>query len=140
MAFSFSNFFGTDELDQRQTTQTADNQAVSSSAGRPKPAKVVDMSGRSTASNHIALFEPRIYSDVKEIAAQLLDNQAVIVNFDKLDEQSSKRIVDFLTGAVFAISGEIKRVGETIFLCTPNNFEITGDLSTKFDQNSSTFN
>jgi cell division inhibitor SepF len=141
MAFSFSNFFGTDELDNQPTQQQTADKTVSSpsSVNGRRPAKVVDMSGRSASTNHIALFEPRIYSDVKGIAQQLLENQAVIINFDKLDDQSSKRIVDFLTGTVFAISGEIKRVGDTIFLCTPNNFEVSGDLSSRFDQDSSAF-
>ncbi|MGV0168826.1 cell division protein SepF [Furfurilactobacillus sp. WILCCON 0119] len=140
MAFSFSNFFGTEEMDEPTSqTQSMPRSTASASNMNTKrtAAKVVDMAGRSAAPTHIALFEPRIYSDVKGIAQQLIENQAVIVNFEKLDDESSKRIVDFLTGTVFAISGEIKRVGETIFLCTPNNFEISGDLSTRFDQNSS---
>ncbi|GAB6092319.1 cell division protein SepF [Furfurilactobacillus curtus] len=140
MAFSFSNFFGMEETDATVNNSTASQSPrPTSTGGTRRPAKVVDMAGRSAIANHISLFEPRIYSDVKEIAQQLLESQAVIVNFDKLDDQSSRRMVDFLTGAVFAISGEIKRVGDTIFLCTPNSFEVSGDLTAQFDQNGHNF-
>ncbi|WP_252898895.1 cell division protein SepF [Secundilactobacillus odoratitofui] len=79
--------------------------------------------------NKIALFEPRLYADVQEIASQLLNQQAVIVNFARIDDATGRRIVDFLTGTVFAIDGDIERVGDAIFLCTPKNFEVSGDLS-----------
>jgi cell division inhibitor SepF len=79
----------------------------------------------------IELYEPRIYSDAKEVGRNLLDNTAVLVNFTHLDASDAKRIVDFLTGLVFAINGEIKRVGDQIFLVTPANFEVSGALANK---------
>ncbi len=64
----------------------------------------------------IMLFEPRIFSDVKAIAGKLLAEQA-------------HRVVDFLSGVVFAVDGEIQRIGEQIFLCTPHDFEVEGNLT-----------
>lgn len=58
------------------------------------------MQGGKSVNSKIALFEPKIYSDVKEIATQLLKNQAVIINFDHVDDEMARRIVDFLTGTV----------------------------------------
>lgn len=77
----------------------------------------------------IVVFEPRVYSEVQEIADLLLSNQSVILNFTRIEEDQAKRIVDFLTGTIYAISGDIQRVGEEIFLCTPKNVEIDGVLS-----------
>jgi len=92
--------------------------------------KVVSInSTRPTESSKISLFEPRIYSDVKEIASQLLNNRAIIVNFTQMDTASAKRIVDFLNGTVYAIDGAIERVGDQIFLCTPHNYEVSGNLT-----------
>ena len=80
-------------------------------------------------SSQIALYEPRLYADVKQIASQLLNDRAVIVNFSQMDGKVASRIVDFLNGTVFAIDGDIKRIGKEIFLCTPKNFEVSGNLS-----------
>ena len=77
--------------------------------------KVVSMNSVRQRSSKIALYEPRLYADVKQIADQLLNDRAVIV--------------DFLNGTVFAINGDIKRIGKEIFLCTPKNFEVSGNLS-----------
>ncbi|MFD1483725.1 cell division protein SepF [Lacticaseibacillus baoqingensis] len=100
----------------------------------PKPAafrgnKVVAMSQPTEKTAKIVVYEPRIYSDAKEIGSHLLNNKAVVVNFDRIDGDAATRIVDFLTGLVFAIHGEIKRIGEQIFLVTPANFQIDGSLA-----------
>ncbi len=71
----------------------------------------------------------------KKVGKSLLENKAVIVNFTRIEATQATRIVDFLTGAVFAINGEIQRVGDQIFLCTPPNYEIDGNLSDIVDQN-----
>lgn len=81
----------------------------------------------------IVVYEPRIYSDAKEIGSHLLNNRAVVINFDRIEADDARRIVDFLTGTVFAINGEIKRIGESIFLVTPANFEIDGSLASTID-------
>ena len=61
------------------------------------------------------LFEPRIFSDVKAIAGKLLAGQAAVVNFQRIDDEQAHRVVDFLSGVVFAVDGEIQRIGEQIF-------------------------
>lgn len=91
--------------------------------------KVVSMNSVRQRSSKIALYEPRLYADVKQIADQLLNDRAVIVNFSQMDAKVASRIVDFLNGTVFAINGDIKRIGKEIFLCTPKNFEVSGNLS-----------
>ncbi len=79
--------------------------------------------------SQIALYEPRMYTDVRQITDQLLKGQAVIVNFTQMDDKNAKRVVDFLNGATYAINGGIRRIGKEIFLCTPKNYEVSGDLS-----------
>lgn len=80
-------------------------------------------------SKKIMLFEPSVFSDVKAIAARLLSGEAAVVNFQKMDNQQAHRVVDFLSGVIFAIDGEISRVGEKIFLCTPREFTVEGDIT-----------
>lgn len=91
--------------------------------------KVVAMTNPQEKTAKIVVYEPRIYSDGKEIGTHLLNNKAVIVNFSRIDGDDATRIVDFLTGTVYAIKGEIQRIGAMIFLVTPANFEIDGSLA-----------
>lgn len=81
----------------------------------------------------IVVYEPRIYTDAQEIGSHLLKHRAVDFNFDRIEADDARRIVDFLTGTVFAINGEIKRIGESIFLDSPAHFEIDGTLECTID-------
>lgn len=62
----------------------------------------------------------------------LMDNETVIVRFSQLDTETSKRMIDFLNGTLFAISGNIDRIGQDLFLCTPKQVRVTDN--TKLDQ------
>ncbi|MYY30946.1 cell division protein SepF [Ligilactobacillus salivarius] len=77
----------------------------------------------------IMVFDPSVFSDVKNIGKMILNGRAVIVNFRKMDENQIHRVIDFLSGLIFAVDGDMQRIGEKIFLCTPKNFKIEGDLS-----------
>lgn len=104
----------------------------------PQPSKgnVVSINSvKRTPTSKIALYEPRLYTDVKQVANQLLNGQAVIVNFTQMEDKNAKRVVDFLNGTTYAIQGNIKRIGKEIFLCTPKNFEISGSLSASLRNN-----
>ncbi|MFC6180106.1 cell division protein SepF [Lactiplantibacillus daowaiensis] len=125
-----------DDLNTPPTNSQPTRDVPNQTAGMSANPKIVPMQGGKSVNSKIALFEPKIYSDVKEIASQLLKNQAVIVNFDHVDDQMARRIVDFLTGTVFAINGEIERIGDEIFLCIPENYEVSGSTTSQFNPNS----
>jgi len=128
MAFEkLGNFFGINDEDDYEE-QTSSEQPAADYSGNEKVVSMNAASEPRTASSKIAIYQPRVYSDAKVIAKQLLNNKAVIVNFNNVNDEQSKRIVDFLTGTIFALNGEIKRVGEKIFLCTPPKFEIDGSI------------
>ena len=75
------------------------------------------------------LFEPRAYSDSQEIGGYLKKNKAAVVNLHRLQKEQQKRVVDFLTGVIFAIDGDIQVIGPKIFLCTPKNIGVTGSIT-----------
>lgn len=134
--FSLSKFFGVndeyDDDDDQSTPVSTPRQQQPQAATPQRPVdtrKVVSMRSAASNSSHIAICEPRIYSDAKSIAKQITDGDAVIVNFARVDETQAQRIVDFLNGTAYAVGGEIKRIGEQIFLCTPHNFEVSGDVA-----------
>ncbi|WP_057870914.1 cell division protein SepF [Liquorilactobacillus ghanensis] len=131
-----SRFFGVDEVEYDEAAAVEQQQAVKSENNfAAHNQKVVSFSdkNRNGFEKKIALFEPRIYSDVKAIASKLLNGQAAVVSFRRMEESQSRRVVDFLTGTVFAIGGEIQRIDDQIFLCTPRGFTVEGSLAGKFD-------
>lgn len=84
-------------------------------------------------SSKMCLFEPRVFSDTQDIADELKNRRATLVNLQRIDKVSAKRIIDFLSGTVYAIGGDIQRVGTDIFLCTPDNVEVAGSITDQLE-------
>lgn len=129
-----NNLFGINDEDNMND----DYYEQSATPARSKNNKIISINqGRVMKENsQIALFEPRIYGDARDITNSLLEGQAVIVNFKQMDDQIAVKTVDFLNGAVFAMDGEIKRIGEQIFLCTPKNYDVSGETIAEHEQES----
>ncbi len=79
--------------------------------------------------NKMILFEPRAYSESQQIADYLKNENAVIVNLKRVTPDQAKRIVDFLSGTLYAIEGGLQKLGGGIFLCTPANVPVEGKIS-----------
>lgn len=79
--------------------------------------------------NKMILFEPRAYSESQQIADYLKTSNAVIVNLKRVTPDQAKRIVDFLSGTLYAIEGGLQKLGGGIFLCTPSSVPVEGKIS-----------
>ncbi len=84
---------------------------------------------KSGSGNKMILLEPRAYSESQQIADYLKRRNTVVVNLKRVTPEQAKRIVDFLSGALYAISGDMQKLGGGIFLCTPNNVDVEGKIS-----------
>jgi cell division inhibitor SepF len=80
-------------------------------------------------SSKMVLFEPRDYAEAQDITDHLKNRRSVVVNLQRIDRDEGKQIVDFLSGAVYALGGHIQKIGINIFLCTPDNVEVSGNIS-----------
>ncbi len=81
------------------------------------------------AGSKMMLLEPRAYSESQQIADYLKERNAVVVNLKRVTPDQAKRIVDFLSGTLYAIGGDLQKLGGGIFLCTPNNVNVEGKIS-----------
>lgn len=88
-------------------------------------------------SAKVILCEPRVYDEVQDIADHLKNRKAIVINLQRVHHDQAKRIVDFLSGTVYAIGGDIKKLGTNTFLCTPDNVDITGAISEAMEEHSS---
>lgn len=75
------------------------------------------------------LLEPRAYSEAQQIADHLKKRNTVVVNLKRVTSDQAKRIMDFLSGTIYAIKGTIQKIGNGIFLCTPNNVDVQGKIT-----------
>lgn len=80
-------------------------------------------------STKLVLLEPRAFSETQQIADQLKSRNTVVVNLKRVTGEQAKRIVDFLSGTIYAIGGDLQKVGGGIFLCTPNNVKVNGKIT-----------
>ncbi len=116
-----------DERDYEQQEYHEDSKAVKTQTAATKQ-NIVSLQSVQKSSKMI-LVEPRVYAEAQEIADHLKNRKSVVVNLQRIQQDQAKRIVDFLSGTVYAIGGDIQRIGTNIFLCTPENVEVSGNIS-----------
>lgn len=80
------------------------------------------------------LLEPRAFSESQQIADHLKKRNTVVVNMKRVTPDQAKRIVDFLSGTVYALGGDLQKIGAGIFLCTPKNVNVEGAITDDEDK------
>jgi cell division inhibitor SepF len=83
--------------------------------------------------NKMILLEPRAYSESQQIADHLKSRNSVVVNLKRVTSDQAKRIIDFLSGCIYAIGGSMQKIGVGIYLCAPKNVNVQGKISEDSD-------
>lgn len=84
----------------------------------------------------VILIEPRAYSESQTIADHLKKRDSIVVNLKRVTSDQAKRIIDFLTGTLYAIGGDLQKLGAGIYLCTPKNVNVQGKMTENDDAKS----
>lgn len=151
----FQNFFYLDEDEMQEEAQQKSEQQSKKEARRPEAAqpkpkrqknrkvaalgeeqespRIVSLQSAQKSSK-VILIEPRVYAEAQDISEHLKSKRAVVVNLQRIDREQGIRIIDFLSGTVYALGGDIQRIGTDIFLCVPDNVEVAGAISDYFEQ------
>ena len=90
-------------------------------------------SATANGGSKMILLEPRAFSESQQIADHLKKRNTVVINLRRVTSDQAKRIIDFVSGAVYALKGHIEKIGSGIFLCTPNNVNIQGKITNEKD-------
>lgn len=134
MAFDkLGRFFGLSEEEGAEDYEYETNETGTEGEALSRD-NVVSIKAGNNPTSKIVLCEPRVYADAKDVAKHLMDNKAIIINFSRMEDGQAKRIVDFITGTVYALNGAITRVGDKIFLATPPKFETDGKIAELLDK------
>ncbi len=95
-----------------------------------KPEEVLQ---ENDGNSKMILLEPRAYSESQQIADYLKKRNSVVVNLKRVTSDQAKRIIDFLSGCIYAIGGSMQKIGVGIYLCAPKNVNVQGKITEESD-------
>ena len=121
-----------EEEDEVKNTETLDfepekpskRESKESPALNPKKNKVISV--HTTTQLKVVVRTPLSFENAKDIADHLKAKKPVVVNLENVDVPVAKRIIDFLSGAVYAVDGNIQKIADKIFLIAPYSVGIIG--------------
>ena len=91
--------------------------------------KVVNMPQAQNQAIKMVISQPTTFEQSDEICSFLKEKKSIIVNLEYVNKDVARRIVDFISGGVYALDGYIQKVSNSIFLVAPSNYEITNEMA-----------
>ncbi|MBQ6890219.1 MAG: cell division protein SepF [Oscillospiraceae bacterium] len=89
--------------------------------------RVVNMGGN---KQEVVLFHAKSFDDAAKATEELRNRRAIILNMENVDKALTRRVVDFLSGSIFALDGKVKKIAQSTYLFCPYSMDIVGDLET----------
>ncbi len=126
----FQKMSSADRDDEDDNEPAAPKKASSSARTAKTSSKITPMRSKRTgnSSMEVHVTKPASMEDTREIADTLLAGCTVVLNLEGLDVEVAQRIIDFSCGACYSINGSLQKVSSYIFILTPANVEISGDI------------
>ncbi|MBQ9119948.1 MAG: cell division protein SepF [Lachnospiraceae bacterium] len=123
------------EEESRQNTTNLNDLRKERAAKAEKPAKVVPLRGNTVTGMGIRVMKPTSFEDSQDICDVLLAGKATIINLEGFDVELAQRVMDFISGAVYAANGKLHQISNYIFIISPENVDISGDYLDMIKQN-----
>lgn len=112
---------------RRNRDRTAVHPAAEMTTSTPR-SNVIGMPGAATGFSEVLVFEPRTFEEMPQVIQALRERKSVVLNLTIIDPDEAQRAVDFVAGGTYAIDGHQERIGESIFLFTPNCVQVSTQL------------
>ena len=130
----FKDLIGIEEIDDDEydMAEPTERREVEPRAGYARPAreKVVPMS-RATSALKLMVIEPEGFEECPKLVDSLKARKPVIINLEKIDSDTARKIFDFLSGATYALNGNVQKVANNIFIFAPENVDISSTTESK---------
>ena len=81
-----------------------------------------------SGKQEVVLFHAKTFEDAAKAADELRRRKAIILNMENVDKTLTRRVVDFLSGTVYALDGSVKKIAQATYLFCPHNMDVVGDL------------
>lgn len=82
---------------------------------------------KAQARVRVVIVRPDRFQDSSSIVDNLKNNKTVVLNLESTDKETSRRIIDFSSGAAYANNGQIKCIANRTFIITPYNVDVVGE-------------
>ncbi|MCU0526492.1 MAG: cell division protein SepF [Elainella sp. Prado103] len=89
---------------------------------------VIGMPGAVNGMSEVVVMEPRTFEEMPQAIRALRERKSVVLNLTIMDPDQAQRAVDFVAGGTYAIDGHQERIGESIFLFTPNCVQVSTQM------------
>ncbi len=130
------NLIGFDTGDDYEDDLLENSEFSNSSVFEADESETLEVGGKrnkvvkihTTAQLKLVVLQPESFEDARDIANHLKSKKPVVMNLESVERDVARRIVDFLSGAVYALDGNIQKVSNGIFLIAPYNVGIMGDF------------
>lgn len=86
-----------------------------------------------SGKQEVVLFHAKTFDDAAKASDELRKKKAVILNMENVDKGLTRRVVDFLSGSVYALDGTVKKIAQSTYLFCPHNMDIVGDLENQVE-------
>ncbi len=81
-----------------------------------------------SGKQEVVLFHAKTFDDAAKAADELRRRKAIILNMENVDKTLTRRVVDFLSGSIYALDGSVKKIAQATYLFCPHNMDVVGDL------------
>ena len=118
-----------DELSEDDDYESEDDTIVSEKwTDRFKgQSRVVDFSKAKNTMQHVVIIQPSSIESAQEVCNHLRNGRTVICNFEKIEQKIAQRVMDFVTGASYAIDGQVHKISSMIFVAVPKNVSLSDE-------------
>jgi Uncharacterized protein conserved in bacteria len=147
----FLDFIGIEEAEDKQEGDLFEEDVAPEKEAAPRRRPLLDPEPKKTAREprlqgggetvpmpnvaamKMIVYHPVSYEDAQNIIDNLKSRKPVIVNMEELDVAAAQRILDFISGAIYAINGTIAKISRGIFVVAPNNYDVIGNESGEYE-------
>ncbi len=114
--------------DEPRRRRLRERVAMATEAPASPMGNVIGMPGAINGMSEVVVMEPRTFEEMPQAIRALRERKSVVLNLAVMDPDQAQRAVDFVAGGTYAIDGHQERIGESIFLFTPNCVQVSTQL------------
>ncbi len=123
-----------EEIRTRRTREAL-NLTAETPMGTTTRSNVIGMPGITNGIAEVVVIEPHSFEEMPQVIQTLRERKSVVLNLNVMNAEEAQRAVDFVAGGTYAIDGHQERIGESIFLFTPNCVKVSTLTGTVHDVN-----
>ncbi|MGI6727620.1 MAG: cell division protein SepF [Anaerovoracaceae bacterium] len=121
---------GEDFVSERKSVETRSIHNLQHETRENKDTRVLPMAGRATSANQfkMVVIEPKAFDECPKLVDSLKAKKPIIINLEKIESDMARKIFDFLSGATYALNGNVQKVANNIFIFAPENVDVTAHI------------